>query len=265
MAHLARSDTPIRSTNDLRDTLLARWARLDRQGRRDQDLAAHMLHFLDNPARVLELGLDHLTHELGTARGDAAVVHPDDEFYRPSVQVVAGGAVDDPTPLSLPNRHPIFATMWAGDGPVGFDRVAGNPALGALEPVLTGAGLTALLAAPIPSDDGPLGLICLDETDGRRRFTTAEHERVDGFIRRFLAPVLHAALQRRARRPSALTPAEADAVRLLADGQSYGSIARALGKSPRTIDNQLRAARRKAGVVNAVELTRWWQHSHPMG
>ena len=228
--------------------------------RRDRDVAAHMLLHVDDPARVLELGTDHLVHELGTARADAGLVDRRDEKYLPTV--VIAETADDRESIAttpLPNHHPVLKAVWASPGAVSFDQVVGNPALGSLETVFSNLGMTAMLAAPIRHDGCPLGIICLDETDGTRRYRPADHERVDGFVQRQLAPVLHAALRRHAGRRTTLTSAEAAAVRLLAQGHSYGAIARQLAKSPRTIDNQLRSARRKADVRNAVELVRWWE------
>jgi len=163
---------------------------------------------------------------------------------------------DASTPL--PNQHPVLRTAWTSSGSLSFDRIRNNMTLGTLEPVFTGLGMTSMIASRIHARDVGLGLLCIDETDGNRSWTSAEHRRLDRFVEQRLAPVLDASLRRHASRRSQLTEAEGDAVRLLADGHSYSSIAHELGKSARTIDNQLRSARSKAGVHTSIDLVRWW-------
>lgn len=245
----------------LQSDLLDDYARTDRAERRQIDRTAHMMLHLDDPGRVLELGLDFLVDELGTARADAALLDPTDEVYRPSA-VITDNEDDRKLIASTPlSGHALaIRQLWRSPGPVAFERVRGNHHIGELEPTLVGLGVTAMVTAPIRFDVLGLGLLCLDEVEGERRFTHREQRKVERFVNRYLAPVLFSALRGVTNRRSALTSAEEAAVRLLADGLSYDSIARTLGKSPRTIDNQLRSARRKAGAHNAVELVRWWQH-----
>lgn len=54
--------------------------------------------------------------------------------------------------------------------------------------------------------------------------------------------------------PVALTPAERDIVRRVLDGASNAQIARARGRSPRTVANQLAAIFRKLGVFSRAKL-----------
>lgn len=51
-----------------------------------------------------------------------------------------------------------------------------------------------------------------------------------------------------------LSPREAEVVRLLAAGRSNQEIAKALGKSPHTVDSQVRSAMRKLGVSSRITL-----------
>ncbi len=251
---------PAPSRQVLKAGLLDDYARADRADRRQIDRAAHMLLHIDDPGRVLELGIDFLVDELGTARADAGLLDPTDEMYRPSAVITDNE--DDRRRIastSLSCHALAIRQLWCSPGPVAFQKVRGNRHIGELEPTLVGLGVTSMVTAPIRFDRLGLGLLCLDEVDGERRFTDGERSKVDRFVNRFLAPVLFSALRGVADRRSTLTVAEEDAVRLLADGLSYDSIARVLGKSPRTIDNQLRSARRKARAHNAVELVRWWQ------
>ena len=75
------------------------------------------------------------------------------------------------------------------------------------------------------------------------------------FVQRVFAPLLH--LNAKLRSPQGRpTPAELAAVRLAARGLSYKEIASALDKSPRTIEAQLRNAKRRTGAANIVDLVR---------
>lgn len=233
----------------------------DRSGerRRDCDRAAHMMLYLDEPAQLLALGLDHLADTLSCERADAGVLDEADTTYRPTAVIADGDAQRAAiagTPL--PNRHDVLRAVWRSSQPVTFSSVRGNRHLGSLEPVFVGLGTEAMLATPIRHRGVGLGLLCLDETESRT-FTDEERRWVDRFVTTQLAPLLAASLHRLAARSTHLSAAESDAVALLAEGLSYTEIARRLDKSPRTVDNQLRSARRKAGARNAVELVRWWQ------
>lgn len=224
--------------------------------RRDRDRAAHMLLYLDDPHRVLDLGLEHLVGELGTARGDAGLADPSDQRYLPNA--VAGEA--DPQAVAetpLPNQHPVVRQVWASRSAVGFADAGADRHLGDLGPVFHDLGTTAMLATPIRHQGIGLGLLCVDEIEGRRSWSMANQARVRGFVDRWLGPILIQAGARAARAArSPLTPAERRCVDLQARGLSYIEIARELGKSHRTVDNQLRSARRKLGVRNGLELSR---------
>jgi DNA-binding CsgD family transcriptional regulator len=76
---------------------------------------------------------------------------------------------------------------------------------------------------------------------------------VDGNSRGFPAPTRTYTPSQPAARAQ-LSNAEIRVVRLAACGLSYKEVARRLGKSPNTVDNQLRSARAKLNVRNQVEL-----------
>ena len=259
-----RIDRPPSSPADPRTLLDDRPSAAPDWFERDRDRAAHMLFHLDDPGRVLDLGLDHLVRAIGTARGDAGLIDRSEARYHP-VTVVAdpceADAIADVAATPLPNHHPVLQHAWAASGATGFDRVVGNRALGTLVPVFERLGTTAMLASSIRHGGVGLGLLCIDEVDGERRWRDGERRRVDDFITRWLAPILHASIERSTR--PRLSPAESDAVALLAQGLTYAEIGRRLGKSARTVDNQLRSARRKLGARNGMELVRAFERSNP--
>ncbi|MET9498302.1 helix-turn-helix transcriptional regulator [Streptomyces sp. NPDC006552] len=51
-----------------------------------------------------------------------------------------------------------------------------------------------------------------------------------------------------------ITPREKQVLSLLAEGLTYGSIARRLGISPHTVDTHLRRLREKTGAANRMQL-----------
>jgi DNA-binding CsgD family transcriptional regulator len=55
-------------------------------------------------------------------------------------------------------------------------------------------------------------------------------------------------------RTAALSPREREVLALLADGATYGSIARTLELSPHTVDTYLRRLRAKTGSSNRTQL-----------
>ncbi|WP_329566395.1 response regulator transcription factor [Kitasatospora sp. NBC_01266] len=52
----------------------------------------------------------------------------------------------------------------------------------------------------------------------------------------------------------ALAPREQEVLALLAQGETYGAIARRLGVSPHTVDTYLRRLRSKTGTTNRTQL-----------
>ncbi len=219
---------------------------------RDRDRAARLLLHLDDPTRVLDLGLRHLVTEVGAARGDAGLLDVDDTTYVPTVVVADADAVQQIGETPLPNDHPTLRSAWSCDRPVAFDDVDRDVRLGSLATVFAGLGTTSMVARRIGFGPVGLGLLCIDEVEGRRRWDDRTIERIDDFVRRWLGPALVASMLLADGTP--LTTAERQAVAELARGSTYAEIARRLGKSERTIDNQLRSARRKLGARNGVEL-----------
>ena len=116
------------------------------------------------------------------------------------------------------------------------------------------------LARRLDVDGQAFGIVCIDQTEESRVWSERDHLYLERFVTHFLAPILHHSLMRQpvpiqatGLRP---TEAELEVVQLAAMGLSYKEIANRLGKSPRTVDNQLRNLREKLGVHNQVELIR---------
>lgn len=224
------------------------------------DCVAHMLLYLDQPDTLLEVALGYLVRTLSACRGDAGVGTPRSSFYTPSA-IYLDPRRDAPTMLgaNVPNQHPVLQLVWQTAGPVRLEQVETNPLIGSLREAFIELHSRSMLARRLEHRNAMLGLICIDHTEESHEWRPGELLLVDDFCREFLAPLLDYSLQLTrqncaASPRTALSPAELEAIRLAANGLSYGEIAHALGKSVRTVDNQLRSAREKMGARNQTEL-----------
>lgn len=224
------------------------------------DCVAHMLVYLDQPERLLEIALSYLVRALNVCRGDAGIVQPRDPFYAPSV-ISLDPARAAPTMLGakLSNRHPMLQLIWRSEGPVRLEQVEQNPILGDLREAFIELRSRSMIARRLEYRHSMLGLICLDHTEQSHEWQPREISMIEEFCRDFLAPLLNYSLITRQNQVSSgygvsLSPAELEVVRLAANGLSYHEIARALNKSVHTIDNQLRRAREKLGARNQSDL-----------
>ncbi|MCU0491608.1 MAG: LuxR C-terminal-related transcriptional regulator [Chloroflexaceae bacterium] len=220
------------------------------------DCVAHMLLYLDQPQRVLELALTHLVGRLGVCRGDAGLGQPEAErFVASAAYVEPGRAAPTTLGMQLPNRHALLQQVWRTAQPVRIEAVAHNRQLGTLREGFVALRTTAMLARRVEYQGRMLGLICLDHTQAQHQWQAHELHLMDEFCGTFLAPVLAHSLAHHAPAPTAtLSTAEQAVVRLAARGLSYAEIAQVLDKSIRTVDHQLRSARQKLGARNQVEL-----------
>jgi DNA-binding CsgD family transcriptional regulator len=141
--------------------------------------------------------------------------------------------------------------VWRSRGPV-YQSLESCPGI---DKYWAGLGSKSKIARRLEVEDQVFGLICIDDTDVVRGWDAADLSYFDQFITEFFSPIIRA--QVRLEKPSILAQlsmAEISVVRLAACGLTYKEVARRLGKSPNTVDNQLRSARAKLKVRNQVEL-----------
>jgi DNA-binding CsgD family transcriptional regulator len=107
-------------------------------------------------------------------------------------------------------------------------------------------------------DKNPVGMACIDFTHEHHVWTTSEIEFMGVFCETFLGPLLGIShfwhdpkKYQLIKKP---TQSELMAIKLAAKGMSYKQIANELGKSVRTIENQLRSARDTLNAANQAEL-----------
>lgn len=221
--------------------------------------AARMILELDAPQEVAQIGLEFLLEKLKASRADLGFMKRDDKVYNPS-SIAYNDAVDPPRcdGMTYPAEARVFRRTWYNDRPVACDNVSEDPLLADSRDAFLGIQSKSIAFRRLTLGGKGVGLMCLDYTDHHHVWTASDLEFVDLFTDRFLAPL--AAISRHwntpadpvsARRP---TPAELAAIRLAADGLTYKHIAAQLGKSERTIENQLRNAKNTLGVSTLREL-----------
>lgn len=215
------------------------------------DCAAHMLLNFDNPSTMYRVALRFLMERFEATRVDFGFGSPDSAVYVPSaVETVAGLAVPRFEDTLPGNIWPV-QQVWHAAGPV-YQSLATCPGI---DKYWAPIGTKAKIARRLETDGHLFGLICVDDTDAQRRWEARDLNYFDQFVTEFLSPIIRA--QVRSEKPAivaALSNAEISVVRLAATGLSYKEVARRLGKSPNTVDNQLRSARAKLNVRNQVEL-----------
>ena len=227
---------------------------------RTLDAVAHMLFELDRLDRVIDVGLGHLADALGAGRLDISFGTAGAKHFVPHAEVVRGGPWPSLLGLRLPNRHDVFQRVWRRSVPVAYDDVAASDELGDLKTPFLGSGAKAMLAQGLRYNGRVFAVVCADEMHERRRWSSKDKETMARFARTFLGPIV--GLSRELMAPTEVckpSPAELDAIRLAARGSSYKEIADSLGKSVRTVEFQLKSARRKVGAANQAELVRLCQ------
>jgi DNA-binding CsgD family transcriptional regulator len=215
------------------------------------DCGAHMLLNFDQPHIMYRVALRFLLERFNATRVDFGFGKPDQDIYVPNaVETVSG--------LEVPRFEEIYRSdiwpvqqVWHAPGPV-YQSLERCPGIGEYWAPI---GTKSKIARRLESDGELFGLICVDDTDEQRNWETAELNYFDQFVSEFFTPIVRAQLC--AEKPvvrAQLSNAEIGVVRLAVSGLSYKEVARRLGKSPNTIDNQLRSARAKLNVRNQVEL-----------
>jgi DNA-binding CsgD family transcriptional regulator len=221
------------------------------------DCAAHMLLYADDLARVEHIGMRHLLDRFDATRIDLGFGTPHSTTYMASAfERREGCDVPNPEGIALPNRDRGIQIVWEVGRPVYID-IEREPALARMRHTIRETFRTkAKIARRLEYGGNLFGIICVDDTEEARRWEERDHAYLDRFVVSFLAPILYESRAMQTVSSGPLTDAERAVVRLATLGLTYKEIARRLGKSPNTVDNQLRRIRAKLGVHNQVELVR---------
>jgi DNA-binding CsgD family transcriptional regulator len=215
------------------------------------DCAAHMLLCFDEPATMYSAALRFMLERFQASRVDFGFGGPEKPVYIPSAVETTSDLLIPPFEGAFPNQIWPVQQVWQARGPV-YQSLRCSPGI---EEYWAGLGSKSKMARRLEVDNQVFGLVCIDDTDVVRAWDTTDLNYFDQFITQFFSPIIRA--QVRLEKPSILaqlTAAEIAAVRLAACGLTYKEVAQRLGKSPNTVDNQLRSARAKLKVRNQVEL-----------
>lgn len=251
--------------------------------RAGRELAAQWLLYLDEPEACWRVATDWLREVLDADRVDGGL---GGYVYATGIArdyVVA--AESRRAGLSLPSvdgqrfdaSDVGIRMVWAQSGLLRVPSVAqyrhfSEP----LRATLLQAGTFSKLALPLRDGTKPVGIFCADWQRESPRWNAHVCHELVSFSQDVMGPLMGAMQRMRhahevPSRPvsdpdqgrkmngtmhKALTPSEQKVADLIAEGMSYKEVARALGKSPSTIDHQLRSIREKLGVASTARLVR---------
>ena len=223
------------------------------------DCVAHMIISIENPRETVKIALEFIGRTLSACRADAGFATPTDSEYSPLSEYCS----EDSNPPTLEsfvisNQHESMQKVWRSAHPVKYEHVETNPELEGVREPLVQIESKSMLMQRLVWDSEPIGISCADHTKHDHKWESKEISFMDQFCNSFFAPLAgisnywyNPSLHQMFKKPS---ESELEAIRLAAKGLSYKQIASELNKSVRTIDNQLRNARKRLNVSNQIEL-----------
>ncbi|MEL7176030.1 MAG: helix-turn-helix transcriptional regulator [Pseudomonadota bacterium] len=238
-----------------------------------------MLH-LDDVHECWKIGTVWLRRELNCQRVDTGFGRAEAKDYFPGFCEAKNGEYDVPSfgGFAVNNRDPIMQAMWSGNRPVIFaDIKEDRRVTPVLRKRMSGAKTKSKFGAALRTRGGSYGLICADWAEHLVPNESLLFDCFEQTVQDVLSPIIAVAKQisdtqaalpaaqhdavsvfQYGRRGSgaldALTNAEIEVARLVAQGHSYKEIARIRGRSLSTIDHQLRSIRSKMGVTSTSNL-----------
>lgn len=224
------------------------------------ETTAELLEVGSDPWATLRVGLEASSRLLDADRSDGGWLSPGDRAYEPDCLV---GITCEPSPtFRVSLDDPVIAGVLGADHSIPVESTREQLPDGSIRSLMLQMSTRSMVVTPLKTDTRTLGLLCLDWLEPVRPVAELDDGRLelfDYFARHILSPVLaRAVAEGSTRTTSAVTPpltsAELAVVRLAAAGNTYVQIATTRGVSVNTVSQQLRAARRKAGVANTAEL-----------
>ena len=208
---------------------------------------------------MMRVGMQHMVSTLSACRADIGFVTPKDRLYRPA-QVFYNRSTEPPScdGVSYSTQVAAFQKAWRQRKPVSCENIRSDPLFADSRQQFGVIETKSILFQRLTLDGRPVGMTCIDYTREAHAWTPRETDFVHSFCSVLLGPLIgisqywnHPARTHPLKRPS---EAELAAIRLAAQGLSYKQIADQLGKSVRTIENQLRNARLVLDAANQAEL-----------
>ena len=225
------------------------------------DCVARMIISIENPKDTVRIALEFMGRTLDVCRADAGFATPTDIIYTP-LSEFNNQKSNAPTleNFAISNQHPSMQKVWQDNQPVKYEDIENNLELDGVREPLVQIQCKSMLMQRLVWDSEPIGISCVDHSTYNHVWSESEVNFMHNFCTRFFAPLAgisnywhNPSLHQMFKKPS---KSELEAIKLAAMGMSYKQIADKLGKSVRTIDNQLRDARKRLNVSNQVELIR---------
>ena len=225
------------------------------------DCVARMIISIESPKDTVRIALEFMGRTLDVCRADAGFATPTDIIYTPlseyNNQKSNAPSLEN---FTISNQHASMQKVWQNDQPVKYEDIENNSELDGVKEPLIQIQCKSMLMQRLVWDSEPIGISCVDHSTYNHAWAESEVNFMHNFCTRFFAPLAgisnywhNPTLHQMFKKPS---KSELEAIKLAAMGMSYKQIADKLGKSVRTIDNQLRDARKRLNVSNQVELIR---------
>lgn len=232
------------------------------------DLAAHLLLYLDDPARCWQLTLQWLRRTVDADRVHGGFTQQFSNVYR-LVEEAVRGDIEIPSTVGveIDARQEAVREVLVSHRPVLYSSICDDVRFSSsLRSQMLAMHTQAKLAFSLHDGDEAIGIICCDWTSVRQRWHAEQCEQITQFVTGVLSPVFSLVYQEReqalamptgnkvATERIHLTPAELKVARLIVQGMSYKEIARQLDRSFSTVDHSLRSIRDKLGARSTARM-----------
>jgi DNA-binding CsgD family transcriptional regulator len=269
-------DARAMTTTDLTATILKTQQRLKNQtldnwrGHNSflRSVCAEMILSVGQVTECWQLLSEALRVELDCDRVDAGPCNRFALEYAPIAQANRQDTlIHNVLGLSLPNRNASVQQLWYQASPLVSDDIDCDARLETqFRAMLKTSGTQSFVSFAIQLKGIDVGLICLDQIESARHWSSSPIAKAHDFVTQVAAPILEAAASTNKLNSqislNVLSPRELEVALLAGQANSYKLIARKLGKSFSTVDHQLRSIRVKLGVKSHSELVRFMQSAN---
>lgn len=229
------------------------------------ELAAHLLLYLDDPARCWQLTLQWLRRTVDADRVHGGFTLQAGRLYRPVEEVVRDDIeVPSTVGVSIDAQQSAVREVLEAYRPILYSNIGDDTRFTAsLRGQMLSMHTQAKLAFSLHDGSEAIGIICCDWTRVRQRWHAEQCEQIAQFATGLLGPVFSLVHQERdhalatpasTTAPVRLTAAELRVARLVVQGMSYKEIARQLDRSFSTVDHSLRSIRDKLGARSTARM-----------
>ncbi len=220
---------------------------------------AHLILYIDTPDEITNIALDYLVQKLSADRANLGFVAPCDKYYKSaSIRNNHIFTTKNNEEFVFSNQSKVFQKALRQPSAVVCNDVHESNLLCDSRVNFESIKSLSMLMQRLTMNGKPVGLVCVDFTNHQHEWNTEEIIFMESFCETFLGPIL--GISQHWHKPHKFQPhkkpssCELAAIRLAAKGLSYKRISYDLGKSIRTIENQLRNARNNLEATNLTEL-----------